>query len=86
MRFVEKLITQKGNDAYLLKTKDISGREAFYVLMPNPKMKQAFLALENNEPADLKDYGVILASGFGHIVPDSVRQELMAKYQINVPA
>lgn len=84
MRFVDKLITAKGNDAYLLKTKDISGRQAYYVLMLHPQMKQAFLSLEPSKPADIADYGVIIASGFGEKVPDSVKNDLLNKYQIEV--
>ena len=84
MRFVDKLITAKGNDAYLLKTKDISGRQAYYVLMLNPKMKQAFLNLAPSEPADLADYGIVIASGFGEDVPDLKKVELQEKYGIQI--
>ena len=84
MRFSERLASEDNREAYLIKATDIGNRQAYYVLFLKPEMKDAFSALKPNDPADLNDYGTIVASGFGDLVPDNVKATLMTRYKIKV--
>ena len=84
MNFTERLTSYDGKEVYIIRGTDIADRLAFYILILNPEMKGLFQALTPDSPANLNDYGTVIASGFGHSIPAFTKSFLMNKYQINL--
>lgn len=61
---------------------DETGQQAWYLLGVLVAREEAFNAAiqQKGTMIDVKQYGRILASGYGSQPPESVRQEIMAKY------
>ena len=62
----------------LLGAKDSQGKEVFhYFAIREEKLDDFSQALKTGEPYDLKDYGIVVESGFGK--PDAKMREKMEK-------
>ena len=80
--FVDKHIKSGAIPIHLVRCKDISGRECFHFLMcSNEKIKG--LKAVTAASFDLKDYGKIIASGFGHTPSESIKKMLKDEYNFD---
>lgn len=82
MTFVNKLIKSGIIPIHFITCKDPHGRDCYYfILATHEKMK--LLANIKNGVFNIKDYGKIIASGFGNVPSDVVKQKLLEEYNFD---
>jgi hypothetical protein len=78
--FMDHLIRSRSDLCYQVMGKDTTGRVAWYFILVDKEKKEQFLAHKQGDSYDLADYGKIIASGYGEVVPDDVKEMLKEKY------
>ncbi len=81
--FADKLIKSGAIPIHLVRCKDTSGRDCHFFLMCAPEKIKALKAVKDGV-FDLKDYGKIIASGFGHEPSEATRKMLKDEYNFDV--
>jgi hypothetical protein len=80
--FVDKYIKSGAIPIHLVRCKDTSGRECFHFLMcSNEKIKALKQVIDGT--FDLKEYGKVIASGFGHTPSESIKKMLKDEYNFD---
>jgi len=66
---------------YLVRSKDHTGQNAYYfMLLDREKISEFKQVALSSESFDLKDYGDIVASGYGDTVPESLRIRMRVEH------
>ncbi len=82
---IDEYISKRGHLIHKLKAKDSSGRWAYYFILVESDLEQAFLqALESNKSIDLESYGNVIASCYGERPNKKTRDYLKEKYGFDV--
>lgn len=82
---IDEYISKRGHLIHKLKAKDSTGRWAYYFILVESDLEQAFLqALDSNEQIDLQSYGQVIASCYGEKPNTDVINFLKEKYGFNV--
>jgi hypothetical protein len=81
-RFV---IRHHGSNIHKLKAKDSSGRWAYYFVLVDDDQEALFMAaIGGDGMIDLETFGTIVASSYGELPSEEVRQELKERYGFEV--
>lgn len=80
--FKDKFIRSRKDPIHLVRTKDSAGRDCFYFLLARKSKLKSFKQ-SVQEVVNIGDYGVIIASGFGHEVPEETKQMLKNTYNFD---
>ncbi len=76
----QKIIDEKSYVVEFVTTVNAAKEEVFaYLLMPADYL-QTFRQKLKTESLNLKDHGVVLASGMGHTPADDVKQHILSKF------
>jgi hypothetical protein len=78
--FMDHMINSRGDLCHKVVGKDSTGRVAWYFILVDKSKKEAFLKHKSGDNYDLKDYGKIIKSGYGEVVPEKVKVMLKEKY------
>jgi hypothetical protein len=78
--FMDHLIRSRSDLCFQVMGRDTTGRIAWYFILVDKEKKEQFLAHKQGDSYDLADYGKIITSGYGEIVPDDVKEMLKEKY------
>ncbi len=76
---LDKLIKSSQTPIHLVKSIDDNNRKCFFFVMASKLKIRAMQSIKNGM-VNLSEYGVIVASGFGHEVPVETKLMLMEKY------
>lgn len=78
---MSEYIAKRGHLVHKLKAKDSTGRWAYYFVLVEIDLEQAFLqALESNKSINLDDYGKVVASCYGQEPDKRTKALLKEKY------
>lgn len=80
--FVQKLIKSGTVPIHLVRCKDVHGRDCYHFVIASHHKIDALKAIEDGV-FDVKDYGEVVASGFGSEPSQAVKDMLWEKYQFN---
>jgi len=80
--FVGKYIKSGAIPIHLIRCKDTSGRECYHFLMCSQEKIKALKAVIAGS-FDLKDYGKVIASGFGNTPSESTKKMLKDEYNFD---
>lgn len=78
---------EKQEEGYLcyVQTKDETGYDAFYFLLLNPEKEEEFNAVIHRPGmADLREYGIIIASGYGRTPHKKACDKITELYDVDV--
>lgn len=78
--FMDKLIKSRADMCYKVSGRDSTGREAYYFILIDKDKKEQFLKHTVGDTYNLEDYGKIIYSAYGTIVPEEVKEMLKEKY------
>ena len=70
---------ERGNNVFLVRGNDSTGRPAWYFVLVDPAKRAAFRKAFSGQ-LQLNAYGRILASGFGAEPPPDVRERMKTEY------
>jgi hypothetical protein len=85
--FAARLDKQEAGYLCYVQTKDETGYDAFYFLLLSPEKEEAFNAIIGRPgQADLQDYGVVVASGYGRTPHKGARDKIMELYGLDALA
>ncbi len=96
--FVEKISKERGLKSskignvisterrviYLIQAPDTSGRNAYYFIAVHPELENTFVEAVEAGPTHLEDFGTVIFSGFGDVVPDPVKKYMTKRYGLNI--
>jgi hypothetical protein len=87
MSFVKKMIASSPEPIHFLCGRVAGGLQCYWFIMC-PKMKFDMLAtkFQKEELVNLEEYGVIVASGWGSVPTEDVKQQLKADYNFDADA
>ena len=77
---------EKQEDGYLcyIQTKDETGYDAFYFLLLDPEKEEAFNAVIGRPgQANLGEFGIIVAAGYGRTPHQGARDKIMELYGLD---
>jgi hypothetical protein len=78
---ITEYISKRGHLVHKLKAKDSTGRWAYYFVLIESELEQAFFkALESDKSIDLEDYGRVVASCYGEEPDKKTKALLQEKY------
>ena len=80
---------EKQEEGYLcyIQTKDETGYDAFYFLLLIPEKEEAFNAvIKRPGQADLREFGIIVTSGYGRTPHQGARDKIMELYGLDALA
>ena len=77
--FADRVRRERGNNMFLVRGNDSTGRPAWYFVLVDPAKKVAFRKAFSGQ-VELNAYGRIVASGYGADPPASVRDRMKAEY------
>jgi HTH-type transcriptional regulator / antitoxin HigA len=78
---LSEYISKRGHLIHKLKAKDSTGRWAYYFVLVESDLEQAFLqALESNKSINIEDYGKVVASCYEQEPDKSTKAMLQEKY------
>lgn len=78
---ITEYIAKRGHLVHKLKAKDRTGRWAYYFVLVETDLEQAFLkALESDKAIDLEDYGRVVASCYGEEPDKNTKKLLRERY------
>lgn len=81
----DRYVAERGHLIHKLKAKDASGRWAYYFVLVEPEREAAFMAaIGGDGTLDIEDYGRVVASSYGEVPTEKVRQYLKDKYGFEV--
>jgi hypothetical protein len=78
--FMDKLIKSRADMCYKVSGRDSTGREAYYFILIDKEKKEQFLKHTVGDTYNLEDYGKIIYSAYGTVVPQEVKEMLKEKY------
>ena len=82
--FAARLDKQEAGHLCYIQTKDETGYDAFYFLLLDPEKEEAFNAIIGRPgQADLQDFGVVVASGYGRTPHKGARDKIMELYGLD---
>lgn len=82
---ITEYIAKRGHLVHKIKAKDSTGRWAYYFVLVERDLEQAFLqALKSKESIDLGDYGQVIASCYGEEPNESLKILLKETYGFDV--
>lgn len=85
---IDEYIAKRGHLIHKLKAKDSTGRWAYYFILVEPDLEQAFLQSLQSQATqatlDLEQYGRVVASCYGEEPTEQVRMFLKDKYEFVV--
>lgn len=81
--FVDQLIKTGSMAVHFMLCKDVAGNDCYFFLTASPQKLFALKGIEDGI-FDLRDYGQIIASGFGRVPDAATKAELHEKYHIDV--
>lgn len=82
--FAARLERQEEGYLCYIQTKDETGYDAFYFLLLNPEKEEAFNAVIGRPgQADLQDFGIIVASGYGRTPHQGARDRIQELYGLD---
>lgn len=85
--FAARLIQQDEGYLCYVQAKDETGYDAFYFLLLNPEKEEAFNAVIGRPgQADLQDFGIIIAAGYGRTPHKAARDRIMELYGLDALA
>lgn len=73
--FVNKIISEKGQNIHKVKAIDGTGRKAYYFVLVDPTKEKDFRIAITNGSLNLEDYGTILASCYGEKPNNDMNQQ-----------
>jgi hypothetical protein len=79
----DKVIRDNASGCYHVMGKDTTGKTAWYFISVSKNKISKFLRHKQGDSYDLKDYGEVIASGYGDEVPDDVKSMLKEKYDFD---
>lgn len=82
--FMSKLVSKGSVPVYFIACKDSDGRDCYYYLTSTPERMRMYEKARKGK-FDLKDYGNIIASGYGKKPSAIVKNMLKEKYGIVKP-
>jgi hypothetical protein len=77
--YADRVRRERGNNVFLVRGNDSTGRPAWYFVLVDPAKKAAFRKAFSGQ-LQLNAYGRILASGYGADPPDDVRERMKTEY------
>ena len=80
--FVDKYIKSGAIPIHFVRCKDASGRDCYHFLMCSQEKIKALKAVIKGS-FDLKDYGKIIASGFGRDPSETIKKMLKDEYNFD---
>lgn len=72
--------TIRGENVYLVKGRDSTGRAAWYYFLVSPLKKRLFESRSKSNAMNLNDFGVILRSGYGENPPEDAVQQAREEF------
>ncbi len=76
--FAEAARVKSIRPIYFVRSKASDGRAEWFIIEIEPIKEKAFLkALDGKDFFDLKDFGLILYSGYGNAPPESLQRKLV---------
>lgn len=78
-RHADQVRRERGNNLFLVRGNDSTGRAAWYFVLVDPAKKAAFRKAFSGQ-VELNVYGRIVASGYGTDPPADVRERMKAEY------
>lgn len=81
--FMDKLINSRGDLCYKITGRDSTGETAWYFLLVDKDKKEKLLSHNNGDRYNLEDYGKVIISGYGEVVPKHVQEMLKEKYNFD---
>lgn len=82
---IEQYIAQRGHLIQKIKAKDSTGRQAYYFILIQPDVEEAFFAALNSSISiKLDDYGIVIASCYGEEPTGQLKQLLFDKYGFRI--
>jgi hypothetical protein len=80
--YADRVRRERGNNVFLVRGNDSTGRAAWYFVLVDPAKKAAFRKAFTGQ-LQLNAYGRILASGYGTDPPADVRERMKTEYGFN---
>ena len=80
--FVEKFKKSGAVPIHLVRCKNAAGRDCYFFLMCSQQKIKTLKAVMDGI-FNLKDYGEIIASGFGHTPSETIRKKLKDEYNFD---
>jgi hypothetical protein len=77
--YADRVRRERGNNVFLVRGNDSTGRAAWYFVLVDPAKKAAFRKAFSGQ-LQLNAYGRILASGYGADPPADVRERMKTEY------
>ena len=77
--YADRVRRERGNNLFLVRGNDSTGRAAWYFVLVDPAKRAAFRKAFSGQ-VELNAYGRIIASGYGTDPPASVRERMKAEY------
>jgi hypothetical protein len=81
MSFISQILSQEGGTVRYIKAVE-NGRPAWFFVKLNPEQYSQYKKAIKSRSLELKDFGEIIASGWGEEAPKDVIDELKRQYDI----